>query len=136
ATSISNGETPLPDPNEKFPTQYLDTYESAYLALVEMWEHPDKVFAIDIESSDLDVFTDELLEVAVANAKEAWVFEASVLLDPRCKRGLVAMFESDEYFWWLHNLQFDFQWFKHYFGAVPKHASDTMAWGLGTTERA
>jgi uracil-DNA glycosylase family 4 len=91
--------------------------------------------ALDTETDDVTYLNNSLIMVQVSDGESTWVMSAAGLLDERNRQDFVDLLESEDVVWVLHNMSFDFQFLRHNFGAVPKHAIDTMALGLGLTER-
>jgi len=123
------------------PAPVLDegTYEHVttterLLELIPYWATHTKL-ALDVETQNLEFIRDRLLVVSIATEHAAWSIDAELFDRRDTRRAFSNLLRSDRILWLLHNLQFDYAFFRHVFNVVPKHATDTMAIALGTTER-
>ncbi len=95
------------------------------------------VIALDIESGGFDYQVDPLLQVAMANEEEAWVFEAGVLFDEVVYDALYTTLCNPDLTWVMHNMSFDLQWLRGHFGIhwSEFNNKDTMCLALSITEQ-
>jgi len=87
-----------------------------------------------LETDAFRYLEDDILLHCISAGSHTWVIEDWALSGANAK-AYEELLTSDKIVWVLQNLSFDFQFLQYQLGVVPKHAVDTMCYGLGLSER-
>ena len=143
AVKFATGKLPLPSEQHEYPYAYHPVQQQKSLYTDAIYDLRDlraatygTVLAIDVETDGLSVHTDDLLQVAISNGNQSWVFDAEVLKDVRCYESFRTLLRNPDFLWIMHNMRFDLQWFRKHFdiGIHDWNTVDTMCLGMGVTE--
>lgn len=136
AAAFASGVVALPDPHEKHKIHYITTIEEAHWTLAYIAARPG-TYAIDTETASTPKDRWNLMLVQIGTTEEAWVFEATTLMDTESGNSALFQFIITDVAmnWVFHNAAYDLMWLWHHWGVKPFHFDDTMALALCKNEK-